>query len=294
MFVSGNNNQNNNTSVNNGADSQGNNQQQAVANAIPKAFLDQNPSDLAFLRDPNTDAFSVVPKEQVQEQRQEEKKEETKSDPYEQRFAILEQGLATIGAYLQGQQQNLNKSNSQQQSQPEEFDYTGTDVSDPNNIRDIIRNEFKSLLKTELQPLLSKHDELGVRTSFAEAHARFGDDFKNNLPLVDLLVKNGILKSDPNMNFVAIHQVLNEMKKLMGSSAKDSTIQPVNGTLHANGVPSKPQTADALVQRANALSTESQGAQRNMINNANPRKGTRAYTLDDAVDDAFNEIFGQR
>lgn len=281
MFVSGNNTQNN-------TGEQGQNQN--TNNQIPSAFLDHKPSDLAFLRDPNTDTFGIVPKDQVQQQQQqEEKKEETKADPYEQRFTLIEQGLATIGAFLQGQQQqNLIKQNPQPPNQPEEFDYTGTDVSDPNNIRDIIRNEFKSLLKSELQPLLSKHDELGVRTSFAEAHARFGDDFKNNLPLVDLLVKNGILKSDPNMNFVAIHQVLNEMKKLMVPSAKsDSTIQSVNGS--NNG---KPQTADALVQRANALSTESQGAQRNMINNANPRKGTRAYTLDDAVDDAFNEIFG--
>ena len=268
---------------------------------VPAGFLNQNPNDLTFLFNEDSGNFEITKIQQDQQQKQpdnqQQNQEPPKADPYEERFARLEQGVATIGSFLEGLKNgglnNLNPQHTQpaQTQTPEEYDYTGVDITDPNNIRDIIRNEFKSLVKSELTPLIGKQQELGVRASFNEAATRFGSEFlKDGLPVIELLVKNGVLKSDPNMDFVNIFLTLKQAGMIKPNSANtDSTIQPSNGS-----TPRQPQTAQELVQRANALSTETPGAQRTIINNVNPKKGTKAYTVNDAVDDAFNELFGGR
>lgn len=302
MLVNG----NNNTQVS----TQGNNGQASTepvnlfANpGIPAGFLNQNPNDLTFLFNQDSGEMQIVQKTEVPKQ-QEDKSTSTNPelpktpDPYEERFIRLEQGLGTIASFLEGLKNgslnNLNGQQNQQtqQTQAQEIDYSGLDTSDPNNIRDMVRNELKSLIASELRPLVGKQQELGVRASFNEAANRFGNEFlQDALPTIDLLVKNGVLKSDPNMDFVNIFLTLKQAGLIKSNSAKtDSTIQPSNGSNNNR----QPQTAQELVQRANALSTESPGAQRTIINDTNSKKGTKAYTVNDAVEDAFNEIFSGR
>jgi hypothetical protein len=136
---------------------------------------------------------------------------------------------------------------------------------------------------------LGKQQELGIRASFNQAATTYGKEFlEGSLPTIEHLIKTGVLKSDPNMDFVAIHLSLKQAGMIKPVTANtDSTIQQSNGS--GNG---QPQTAQELVQRANALSTETPGAQRTIINNTNPKKGTKGYSVADAVGDAFDQIFG--
>jgi hypothetical protein len=266
----------------------------------PAGFLNQDPNSLSFILNQDTGNLEIGPKPVVQQQQVQtpaQTQESSKTpDPNEERFLRLEQGIATIASFLEGQKTaNLNNLNGQQNQQPqqtqqpEEYDYTGVDVSDPNNIRDIIRNEFKALFSTEIKPLIGKQAELGVRASFNDAATRFGKDFlEGTLPTIDNLIKSGVLKSDPNMDFVNIHLQLKQARLTKPVTATDSTIQPSNGSTPSG----QPQTAQELVQRANALSTETPGAQRTIMTNVNPKKGTKQYTVTDAVDDAFNQLFG--
>jgi hypothetical protein len=264
---------------------------------VPAGFLDQDPNSLTFLFDPDTGEHKIAKKQETPPvtppSDTSQNQEPPKVDPNEERFARLERGIVAIGSFLEGLKNgglsNLNPQNPPTPTQtPEEFDYTGVDISDPNNIRDIIRNEFKTLVASELKPLIGKQQELGVRASFNEAATKFGDEFlKDGVPVIELLIKNGVVKSDPNMDFVNIFLTLKQAGLIKSSSANtDSTIQPSNGSTR------QPQTAQELVQRANALSTETPGAQRTIMGNGNPRKGTKSYTVNDAVDDAFNELFG--
>lgn len=264
----------------------------------PAGFLNQDPNSLAFILNQDSGQLEIAQKPVVQQQQQnQEPSTETPkpSDPNEERFLRIEQGLAGIASFLEGQKSaNLNNLNGHQtQNQatvPEEFDYTGVDISDPNNIRDIVRNEFKALFVNEIKPLIGKQQELGIRASFNDAATRFGKDFlEGTLPTIDNLIKSGVLKSDPNMDFVNIHLQLKQAGLTKPVTANtDSTIRPSNGSTTSG----QPQTAQELVQRANALSTESPGAQRTIMTNTNPKKGTKQYSVTDAVDDAFNEIFG--
>lgn len=268
---------------------------------VPVGFLQQDPNSLTFILNQDSGDLEIGQKPQVKQQQVQEPPKENQEPPKtpdanEERFLRLEQGIATIGSFLEGLRNgglnNLNGNNNQQPQQtqqPEDFDYSGVDTSDANNIRDIVRNEFKTLINSELKPLLGKQAELGIRASFNEAASTFGKDFlEGSLPIIDNLIKQGVLKSDPNMNFTAIHNALVSNGMVKSVTAKtDSTIQPTNGS--SNG---QPQSAQELVQRANALSTESPGAQRTIINNTNPKKGTKQYSVSDAVNDAFDQIFG--
>lgn len=269
----------------------------------PAGFLNQDPNSLSFILNQDTGALEIGQKPQALQQVQEPPKENQEPpktpDANEERFLRLEQGIATIGSFLEGLKNGgLNNLNGQQQptahqvqtqQAPEDFDYSGVDTSDPNNIRDIIRNEFKVLIQSELKPLFGKQAELGIRASFNEAATRFGDEFlKGSLPIIDNLIKQGVMKSDPNMDFVSIHNSLKSNGMIKSTTANtDSTIQPSNGS--GNG---QPQTAQELVQRANALSTESPGAQRTIMTTTNTKRGTKQYSVTDAVNDAFDSIFG--
>ena len=269
---------------------------------VPAGFLNQDPNSLAFILNQDSGQLEIAPKPQAQQPQVQEPVKQNQEPPKtpdanEERFLRLEQGIATIGSFLEGLKNgglnNLNGQQNQQTQQqtntPEEFDYSDVDISNPNNIRDIIRNEFKVLISSELKPLLGKQQELGLRASFNQAATTYGKEFlEGSLPTIDHLIKTGVLKSDPNMDFVAIHLSLKQAGMIKPVAANtDSTIQPSNGS--SNG---QPQTAQELVQRANALSTETPGAQRTIINNTNPKKGTKGYSVGDAVDDAFNQIFG--
>jgi hypothetical protein len=270
---------------------------------VPAGFLNQDPNSLSFILNQDTGNLEIG-KSPIAEQQGSKTPEPVQEppktpDPNEERFLRLEQGIATIASFLEGQKAaSLNNLNGQQNQQPqqtqqpEEFDYSGVDTSDPNNIRDIIRNEFKVLFSTEIKPLIGKQAELGVRASFNDAAARFGKDFlEGTLPTIDHLIKSGVLKSDPNMDFVNIHLQLKQAGLTKPVTANtDSTIQPSNGSTPSG----QPQTAQELVQKANALSTETPGAQRTIMANTNPKKGTKSYTVDDAVNDAFDQIFGGR
>lgn len=265
----------------------------------PAGFLNQDPNSLSFILNQDTGALEIGQKPQVQQQQAQEPPKENqeppKTDPNEERFLRLEQGIANIGSFLEGLKNgglnNLNGQQNQQQQtqQTEDYDYSGVDTSDPNNIRDIVRNEFKTLIASELKPLLGRQQELGLKASFNHAATTFGKEFlEGSLPTIEHLIKTGVLKSDPNMDFVAIHLSLKQAGMIKPVTANtDSTIQQSNGS--GNG---QPQTAQELVQRANALSTESPGAQRTIINNTNPKKGTKGYSVADAVGDAFDQIFG--
>jgi hypothetical protein len=264
---------------------------------VPAGFLNQDPNSLAFIFNNDSGELEIGKKPEVKPQVPETPKEVAKTtDPNEERFLRLEQGIATIASFLEGQKvaglNNLNSQQTQQQqtTTPEEFDYTGVDISDPNNIRDIIRNEFKTLLTTELKPLLGKQAELGLRASFNDAATRFGKDFlEGTLPTIDTLIKNGVLKSDPNMDFVNIHLQLKQAGLTKPVAANtDSTIQLSNGSTPSG----QPQTAQELVQKANALSTETPGAQRTIMTTTNPKKGTKDYKVSNAVQDAFESVFG--
>lgn len=269
---------------------------------VPAGFLQQDPNSLSIIFNQDSgelgfaDNRTPAQKPQVQEPLKDNQEVPKTPDANEERFLRLEQGIVAIGSFLEGLKNgglnNLNGNNNQQPQQtqqPEEFDYSGVDTSDANNIRDIIRNEFKVLIQSELKPLLGKQQELGLRASFNQAATTYGKEFlEGTLPVIDNLIKQGVMKSDPNMDFVTIHNALKANGMIKSVTANtDSTIQPTNGS--SNG---QPQSAQELVQRANALSTESPGAQRTIINNANPKRGTKGYSVSDAVDDAFNQIFG--
>lgn len=264
----------------------------------PGGFMGRDPNELSFLFNKDSGNLEIVGKEslnqpptQVQEtQKTQEppKQEEPKSgDSYEERFSRIEQGMAMIGSFFEGLkngQVNLNPQNGQSTQQPETVDYSGIDMQDANQVAAMFRDIASREIKSQLQPILTKQDQLGVESTYHRAASEYGDEFKQALPTIKALAEAGILNSDPSkIDFVKIFFALKQAGALKSNSARsDSTIQSVNGS--GNG---KPQTAQELVQRAAALSTESPGVQRNIVNNDDePVK-----TVDDAFNKAWNQLF---
>lgn len=261
----------------------------------PSGFMNRDPNELAFLFNEESGDLEIgakQPKEAppvVPDPPKEQQPPEAKQPDNEERFLRIEQALATVATFLQGMQNgSLNNQPPQQTQQKEEaVDYSGLDMSDANTVVGLIKHTIKDILKAELTPLINKTNELGVKSSYLEAGQVHGDDFKAALPVIETLVKAGIMKSDPNMDFGKIVLTLKQAGLLKTDTAKtDSTIQPTNGS-NGNG---KPQSAQELVQRANALSTESPGVQRNFVNN----NDKPVKTVDDAFEKAWQQVVGSR
>ena len=262
----------------------------------PGGFMNRDPNELSFSHNQESGVLEIVGKEQVKElfqaptdtpKEQEPPKDEAKGDPYEERFQRIEQGILTIGAFLQGQQNGQPKE-TPKETVPETVDYSGLDMTDANQVAAMFRDIASREIKAQIQPILVKQEQLGVESTYHRATSEFGEEFKQTLPIIKSLAEAGILNSDPNkLDFVHIFNTLKKAGVILPTTAKsDSTIQSVNGTTPSG----KPQTAQELVQRAAALSTESPGVQRNLVNTDDaPIK-----TVDDAFNKAWNDLFNPR
>lgn len=264
--------------------------------ATPTGFMNADPNELSFLFNEESGELQIAKKQTSQEPPPAVKvdesqvvKETPKADPYEERFQRVEQALVTFGSFLQGLQQGGQQP--PKQEEPKQIDYSEVQIQNGNDIANIVRQVLFQELKPMLQPIVGKQDQLGVESSFTKAHVMFGDEFKAALPTIELLSKAGLLNSDPNnTDFVKIFSTLKQAGLIKPTTApSDSTIQPNNGSANGNGN-GKPQSAEELRQKANALSTESPSIQRNFVNDDKPK----IKTVEDAVNAAFSTVFGGR
>jgi hypothetical protein len=258
-----------------------------------------DPNDLSFLFNEESGQLEIVQKQQTQpsdpkfqqavetQQATQAQQPEQLSIPLEQEVGQLKTALAQLVGYLQQKEAaELNKLSSPA-PQEQTVDYSQIDFQDPNNIVALINTAVANAVKQHIDPLNSAVNQVQVKNNFDMTAAKYGKDFLDVLPKINVLVQAGILKSDPNMSFENLYLAFKQIEKLNGTSAQsDSTIQAVNGSRPS----AQPQTVQALVQKANALSTESGGVQRNIINNERPK----VNSVTDAVDAAWNELFGGR
>lgn len=290
------------------------NNQPTPAPTLPPAqnpgwMTQENPNDLSFLFNEESGQLEIVPKSQVQQipQQVDEKfqaaveqsttassapgtvatigQESQQLDPIAQRLSQMEQGFAQLVQYLQTQEQAKLNNLTPQVTQEQQPDYSSIDTSDPTSIVALINASVQNALKQYAQPMQQAVDQVKVKNNFDYTAAKYGQDFLNVLPKIQILIQNGILKSDPNTSFESLYLAFKQMDALNGNAAKsDSTIQTVNGSIPNR----QPQTAQALVQKANNLSTESGGVQRSVINN----ERVKANNVEDAVNQAWNDLFG--
>lgn len=277
-------------------------------------FMQSDPNDLSFLFNEDSGQLEIVPKSQVQSipaqadqpfqnavatqqttqvQNQQEQQPQITS---EDRLTRIEQGFAGLINYLQTQeQQKLNNSITPQNQQPQEVDLnsiasdSNIDFTDPKNIVALINLSVQNAIKTHVQPLNQVADQVKVKNSFDFAAAKYGQEFMNFLPKVKVLMDLGVLKSDPNISFENLFLAFKRLDSMNQNSANsDSTngTQAVNGSTQ-NGT--QPQTVQGLVQKANALSTETGGVQRTIINNK-----PKTNSIEDAVNNAWEELWGQK
>jgi hypothetical protein len=290
---------------------QPNNQQTAQPVATPTLPPAQNPAwmqkadpnDLSFLFNEESGQLEIVQKQaqptsdpkfqqavETQQATQAQQQPEQLAIPIEQEVSQLKTALAQLVGYLQAKEQAQPQLNNLSQPQEQTVDYSQIDFQDPNNIVALINTAVANAVKQHIDPLNSAVNQVQVKNNFDMTAAKYGKDFLDVLPKINVLVQAGILKSDPNMSFENLYLAFKQMERLNGQSApSDSTIQTVNGS-NGNGQSRQPQTVQALAQRANALSTESGGVQRNIINNDRPR----ANTIAEATEQAWEELFGRR
>jgi len=284
--------------------------QSAQAPRMPEpqnpGFMNADPNDLTFLFNEESGQLEIgtkpsIPQQQdqpfqdavaTQQSQQAQQQVDQPANGYDERFSKLEGAFSQLVDYLrQKEQQPLNNlSQPQVQDQNQEVDYSGVDFQDPKNLVALINLTVDNKLKQPVQQMATAVGQVQAKNNFDFAAAKYGQDFLNKLPQIQLMIQNGILKSDPNMSFESIYLTLKQMESMNGNgqtAKSDSTVPAVNGS---NGTSRQPQTANALVQKANALSTESGGVQRNIINNARQRSNS----VEDAVDQAWNELFGGR
>lgn len=268
-------------------------------------FMNTNPDDLSFLFNEESGQLEIVPKAQVQPKvdtqfqqavdtqqttQAQQQIDQANVSPMEQELAQLKGAFAQLVGYLQAKEQGQLNNLSSQQTQEQAPDYSQIDFQDPNNIVALINTAVANAVKLHIDPLNNAVNQVQVKNNFDMTAAKYGKDFLDVLPKINVLVQNGILKSDPNINFETLYLSFKQMENLgVKSATSDSTIQTVNGS---NGTVQsrQPQTVQGLVQKANALSTETGGVQRTIINNEKPRIGS----VNDAVEAAWNELFGSR
>lgn len=272
----------------------------------PGWMKNADPNDLSFLFNEESGQLEIVQKQQAQPtldpkfqqavETQQATQAQTQTDqlsasPIEQELGQLKSAFAQLVGYLQQKEQAQLNNLSQSTQQPEQsVDYSQIDFQDPTNIVALINTAVANAVKQHIDPLNTAVNQVQVKNNFDMTAAKYGKDFLDVLPKINVLVQNGILKSDPNINFETLYLSFKQMESLNVNSAKsDSTIQTVNGTNHSVTGQRQPQSVQGLVQRANALSTETGGVQRNVINTERPK----VNSVDDAVEAAWQELFGR-
>lgn len=269
-------------------------------------FMQSNPEDLSFIfneesgqleigkkqaivppvQDPQ---FQQVAEAQQTTQAQQAIDQQVPQSPVEQELAQLKGAFAQLVGYLQAKEQGQLNNLSQQPQQEQAPDYSQIDFQDPTNIVALINTAVANAVKQHIDPLNNAVNQVQVKNNFDMTAAKYGKDFLDVLPKINVLVQSGILKSDPNMSFENLYLAFKQIENLNGHSAKsDSTIQPVDGPARIIYANRQPQTVERLVQKANAISTESGGVQRNIINSERPK----VNSVEDAVEAAWQQHFG--
>lgn len=261
-------------------------------------FTQTDPNDFTFGIDESTGQMIIVPRAtetrqsdvlQTSDLRFQQAVEEaattttvTEPNPLEEKVTKLESMMGQLGMLLQGimQGQGLSNLNQQpQQQQQEEIDLS--DGLDGQTLIKIINSAVENAISSKLQPVQENQNLILMRQEYNDAAFKYGQDF---ITLTPAMVE--LKKSDPNISWEVAFNALSQGAKLLNgkkSTASDSTIQTANGS-NGNG---KPQAAQALVQKAQQMSTEQGGQPRTIVSEKTPIKSVQA-----AFDKAFADLYG--